>query len=96
MTDNAQARRLADEASHALEPIYELLAGIAADVLRSKHCTAYPACGPDVRAAGGHYEEIAVDSAMTDGNLVSAPAWPAHPQWIAQFLALLGTTIHHA
>ncbi|TVO62766.1 MAG: DJ-1/PfpI family protein [Denitromonas halophila] len=68
----------------------------AADVLRGKHCTAYPACGPDVRAAGGHFESIAVDAAMTDGNLVSAPAWPAHPQWIAQFIALLGTTIHHA
>ncbi|HPR06190.1 MAG TPA: DJ-1/PfpI family protein [Denitromonas sp.] len=68
----------------------------AADVLRGKHCTAYPACGPDVRAAGGHFEGIAVDAAMTDGNLVSAPAWPAHPQWIAQFIALLGTTIHHA
>lgn len=36
MTDNAQASRLADEASHALEPIYELLAGIAEDVLRSR------------------------------------------------------------
>ncbi|MFV0282955.1 MAG: DJ-1/PfpI family protein [Castellaniella sp.] len=85
-----QARKPIAAVCHGLQVL------AAADVLRSKHCTAYPACGPDVRAAGGHYEEIAVDSAMTDGNLVSAPAWPAHPQWIAQFLALLGTTIHHA
>jgi protease I len=30
-----------------------------------------------------------------DGNLVTAPAWPAHPAWIAKFLELLGTRIAH-
>ena len=44
-------------------------------------------------AAGGTYADIPVDQAHTEGNLVSAPAWPAHPAWIAQFLALLGTRI---
>jgi len=48
-----------------------------------------------VELAGGQYADIAVDQAHTDGNLVSAPAWPAHPQWLAQFLALLGTRITH-
>ena len=67
----------------------------AADVLRGKGCTAYPACGPDVRAAGANYMEIDVDKAMVDGNLVSAPAWPAHPEWLAKFLELLGTRIEH-
>jgi protease I len=46
--------------------------------------------------AGGSYADIAVDQAYTDGNLVSAPAWPAHPQWLAQFLELLGTRIQHS
>ena len=36
---------------------------------------------------------IPVDQAVTDGNLVTAPAWPAHPAWISQFLAVLGTRI---
>jgi protease I len=45
--------------------------------------------------AGGTYADIAIDAALTDGNLVSAPAWPAHPAWIAQFLVLLGTRISH-
>jgi protease I len=49
--------------------------------------------GPDVRSAGGSFEEIAVDQAHVDGNLVTAPAWPAHPQWLAKFLAVLGTRI---
>lgn len=74
---------------HALQ----LLA--AADVLKGRSATAYPACAPDVCAAGGTYEEIAIDAAFTDGNLVTAPAWPAHPAWIAQFLDVLGTRIDH-
>jgi protease I len=55
--------------------------------------SAYPACAPEVRAAGGKYADIPVDKAHVDGNLVTAPAWPAHPAWLAQFLKLLGTRI---
>jgi protease I len=65
----------------------------AADVIRGKRVSAYPACAPEVRLAGGDYADIKVDGAVTDGNLVTAPAWPAHPQWLAQFLKLLGTEI---
>ena len=65
----------------------------AAGVLKGRKCSAYPACGPDVTNAGGSYQSIAVDQAFTDGNLVTAPAWPAHPAWLAQFLRLLGTKI---
>jgi len=46
-----------------------------------------------VELAGAEYMGIPVDQAVTDGNLVTAPAWPAHPAWIAQFLAVLGTRI---
>jgi len=65
----------------------------AAGVFEGKTCTAYPAVGPDVTRAGGKYVEVPVDKAHVDGNLVSAPAWPAHPDWIAKFLAVLGTKI---
>lgn len=71
----------------------QLLAG--AGVLRKRTCSAYPACRAEVELAGGAYAEIAIDAAHTDGNLVSAPAWPAHPAWIGQFLTLLGTRISH-
>ena len=71
----------------------QLLAG--AGVLKGRTCSAYPACRMEVEIAGGTYADIAIDAAITDGNLVSAPAWPAHPAWIAQFLALLGTRITH-
>jgi deglycase len=65
----------------------------AADVIKGKSCTAYPAVGPDVTAAGGTMVGVAVDRAVVDGNLVTAPAWPAHPEWIAKFLEVLGTKI---
>ncbi|AHB05137.1 MULTISPECIES: DJ-1/PfpI family protein [Pandoraea] len=65
----------------------------AAGVIEGRECSAYPACAPEVRLAGGKYMEIGIDEAHTDGKLVTAPAWPAHPAWIAQFLAVLGTKI---
>ncbi|MDG4577121.1 MAG: DJ-1/PfpI family protein [Defluviicoccus sp.] len=67
----------------------------AADVLAGRRLSAYPACAPEVRSAGGQYAEIDVDQAYTDANLVTAPAWPAHPAWLSQFLRLLGTRITH-
>ncbi len=65
----------------------------AADVLRGKGCSAYPAVEPEVKLAGGKYVEKAMDQVHADGNLVTAPAWPAHPAWLAKFLQLLGTRI---
>jgi protease I len=65
----------------------------AADVIRGRRISAYPACAPEVRLAGADYAQIPIDQAVTDGNFVTAPAWPAHPAWMRQFLALLGTKI---
>jgi len=65
----------------------------AAGVLKGKSCSCYPAVGPEVTAAGGTYEAIPIDQAYTDGKLVTAPAWPAHPAWLAQFLKVLGTRV---
>lgn len=65
----------------------------AAGVLEGKTCSAYPAVGPDVTRAGGKFMDIPVDQAHADGNLITAPAWPAHPQWLAKLLAALGTRI---
>jgi protease I len=65
----------------------------AAGVLEGKKCSAYPAVGPDVSQAGGTYINLAMTEAIADGNLVTAPAWPAHPAWLAKFLVVLGTKI---
>ncbi len=61
----------------------------ASGVLKGRTCSAYPACRPDVELAGGIYADIAIDDAVTDGKLVTAPAWPAHPAWLRQFMAVL-------
>ncbi|MDG4553983.1 MAG: DJ-1/PfpI family protein [Candidatus Competibacter sp.] len=65
----------------------------AAGVLEGRSCSAYPACGPDVERAGGRYADIGLEDAHVEGNLVTAPAWPAHPAWLSAFLKLLGTRI---
>lgn len=62
----------------------------AARVIDGRTVSAYPACRPEVELAGATYAEIAIDAAVTDGNLVTAPAWPAHPAWLSQFNAVLG------
>ena len=68
----------------------------AAGVLRGRRVTAYPACAPDVEIAGATFAAIPIDGAVTDGNLVTGPAWPAHQEWLGQFLTVLGTRIEHA
>jgi protease I len=83
--------------SEARKPIAAVCHGAqvltAADVVRGRRISAYPACAPEVRMAGGEYVDVAMDQGLVDGNLVTAPAWPAHPDWLAKFLSVLGTKI---
>ncbi|HIQ54667.1 protease [Halopseudomonas pachastrellae] len=65
----------------------------AAGILQGRECSAYPACGPDVRMAGGTYIDIPADQVHVQGNLVTAPAWPSHPRWLAAFVKVLGARI---
>ena len=65
----------------------------AAGVLKGRKLTAYPAVGPEVNLAGAEYQEIPVDSAFVDGNLVSSPAWPGHAKFIRAFAELMGARI---
>lgn len=63
----------------------------AAGVLADRQCSCYPAVRFEVTAAGGHYIEASdsMDNAHVDGHLVTAPAWPAHPAWMREFMRLL-------
>jgi len=67
----------------------------AAGVLDGKLCTAYPAVKPEILRAGAKWGEVneTFSNACVDGNLVTAPAWPAHPEWMRKFLKVLGTKI---
>jgi deglycase len=64
----------------------------AAGVIKGRRISAYPACAPEVKLAEGQFCELPVDGAVTDDNLVTAPAWPAHPEWLAQLLRVLERT----
>jgi protease I len=61
----------------------------AAGVLKGRRVSAYPACAPEVELAGGAYAPVEMTAAIVDRNLVTAPAWPAHPAWLAKFLNVL-------
>jgi protease I len=65
----------------------------AAGVLGGKRCSCYPAVSPEVTQSDGTFADIGMTEAVVDGNLVTAPAWPAHPAWLAKFLTVLGTRI---
>jgi protease I len=67
----------------------------AAGVLKGRKVAAYPAVAPEVRLAGAEYADIGIDQAVADGNLVTGPAWPAHPAWLAKFFEVLGTRVVH-
>ncbi len=79
------------------KPIAAICHGVqvlaAAGILKGRSCTAYAACSPEIRLAGGDYVEVPVNQAHVDGNLVTAPAWPAHPALLAAFLKVLGAKI---
>ncbi|MFO1092466.1 MAG: DJ-1/PfpI family protein [Planctomycetaceae bacterium] len=95
---DADVLRIVQEFAAADKPIAAICHGLqllaAANVLQGRQCTAYPACAPEVRLAGGEFIDAPVDEVVIDGNLVTAPAWPAHPKWLAAFLKVLGVRIH--
>ena len=79
------------------KPIAAVCHGIqiltAAKVVDGRALSAYPSVQPEIEAAGGSYVACSLDSAHVDDNLVTAPAWPAHSNWIKAFLDVLGTKI---
>ncbi|WP_269243515.1 DJ-1/PfpI family protein [Flavobacterium limnophilum] len=79
------------------QPVAAICHGIqiltAAGVVKGRKLTAYPAVGPEVTLAGGEFQSIPADGVYVDGNLVTSPAWPAHPKFIREFLKIMGAQI---
>jgi protease I len=97
---NPRVRELVQHFSATNKPIAAICHGVqlltAVGVLmEGRRVSAYPACQAEVELAGGEFVPASehFDNAYTEGNLVTAPAWPAHPAWMRQFLAVLGTRI---
>lgn len=97
---NPQVLAIVRNFAAAKKPIAAICHGpqilAAAGVLKNRTCMAYPACGPECTNAGAEFKapNDACTNAVTDGNLVTAAAWPAHPEWMRQFLAVLGAKIN--
>lgn len=92
--------RLLDVVRHfanANKPIAAICHGAqiltAAGVVKGRRVSAYPACEPEVTSAGGTFVNLGFAEAVTDGNLVTGPAWTAHVEWLRQFLVVLGTSV---
>ncbi|MDJ0780713.1 MAG: DJ-1/PfpI family protein [Desulfosarcinaceae bacterium] len=83
----------------AQKPIASICHGqqvlVAAGILEGRLCTAYPAVKPDVERAGARWGEVneSASNAYVDGHLVTAAAWPGHPEWMRKFLEVLGSRI---
>lgn len=94
---NARVLEIVRHFANADKPIASICHGAqvlaAAGVLRGKSCSCYPAVSPDVTISGGTFIDLQMNEAYTQGKLVTAPAWPAHPAWLSQFLQVLGTRI---
>jgi protease I len=90
---NSKVLEIVRHFAEANKPIAALCHGpqilAAARVISGKRVNAYPACAPDVELAGGIFVPLEVTDATVDGKLVTGPAWPAHPKWLAKFLEVL-------
>ncbi len=96
---NPKVIKMVEHFNKAKKPIASICHGpqilVAANILQHKKCTAYPTLKPDIEMAGAHWveENSTFTNAVTSENIVTAPAWPAHPEWMKQFLHLLGSKI---
>jgi protease I len=94
---NPKVLKMVRHFAETKKPIAAICHGIqvltAAGVVEGKSCTAYPTVSPEVKSAGGKWVDMPLDQAHVDGNLVTAPAWPAQSVWLAKFLQVLGTRI---
>ena len=96
---NARVVEIVKEFAAAGKPIAAICHGpqllITAGLVKGLTCTAYPALKPDVEMAGGIWRDAnaTFSDAVTDGQFVTAAAWPAHAALIAEFARLLGAKI---
>ncbi len=85
------------EFNEAKKPIAAICHGplvlAAAGILDGRECSGYKTISYDIINAGGEWVELELDEAHVDGNLVTAPAWTAHPAWLSALLGLLKTNI---
>jgi protease I len=88
--NDADVQRIVQHFMNGEYPVAQLchapLVLAAAHTLSGRRTAAYPALEPDVIAAGAEFVD---SSAVVDGQMVSARAWPDHPAWMREFVKIL-------
>ncbi|KAI9209387.1 class I glutamine amidotransferase-like protein [Polychytrium aggregatum] len=93
---NPRVLAIVKEFSDSRKPIAAICHGglvlAAAGVINAKKACFYPATMPMMTLAGCTAVDAneTASNAVVDGHLVTAPAWPAHPAMMKEFLRLLG------
>lgn len=79
------------------QPVAAICHGVqilaAADCLRGRRLTAYPAVRPEVEAVGGTWVDAGPGETVVDRNLVTSPTWAGHPSILKNFVELIGVRI---
>lgn len=66
----------------------------AAGIVKDRKCTAFPAVGPVLIAAGAHWVEPETMAACAvDGKIITATTYESHPEFIQLFVKALGGKI---
>nr|GEW63787.1 protein DJ-1 homolog D [Tanacetum cinerariifolium] len=66
----------------------------AADILKGRKVTAYPAVGPVLVAAGAHWvEPQTLASCTLDGNIITGASYHGHAEYVRHFIKALGGTV---
>lgn len=94
---NERVLEIVREFDRAKKPIAAVCHGpqilAASGILEGHQVSAYPACRPEVTLAGAQYAEVSIDGVKISGHIITAPAWPAHPAWLAAFIDQLGVKV---
>ncbi|MGA2617687.1 MAG: DJ-1/PfpI family protein, partial [Thermoguttaceae bacterium] len=96
---NERVLQIVRHFAQASKPLASICHGqqilVAAGVVTGRRLTAYPAIKPDLVRSGAVWRDVneTFSNAVVDGTLVTAAAWPGHPEWIRKFLEVLGTKI---
>ena len=90
LRNDPDVQRIIRHFFEADKPVAQLCHGplisAAAGVLKGRRTAAYPALAPDITIAGAEFVDGA---AVVDGTVVSGRAWPDHPSWMREFMAIL-------
>lgn len=94
---NNEVLTIVQKFCHETKPVAAICHGVqllvAGGVLNGVRTTGYASVAPEVRNAGGCWVDVPMDEAVVYKNFITAPAWPAHPNWLRGLIDLMGGNV---